>query len=96
MKTPTKDYYQILGIPENAEPDEIKKTYRRLAVEHHPDRNPNDPKSENRFKEITEAYGVLMDPVKRKEYDQFRSGPFSGSPKGPHFNYSQQEILQHE
>ncbi|TDJ52113.1 MAG: J domain-containing protein [Nitrospina sp.] len=94
MKTPTKDYYQILGIPENAKPDEIKKTYRRLAVEHHPDRNPNDPKSENRFKEITEAYGVLMDPVKRKEYDQFRSGPFSGSPKGPHFNYSQQEIFE--
>ncbi len=94
MKTPTKDYYQILGVPENAEPDQIKKTYRKLAVEHHPDRNPNDPKSENRFKEITEAYGVLMDPVKRKEYDQFRSGPFSGSQKGPHFNYSQQEIFE--
>lgn len=94
MKTPTKDYYQILGIPENAEPDQIKKTYRKLAVEHHPDRNPNDPKSEDRFKEITEAYGVLMDPVKRKEYDQFRSGPFSGGQNGPHFNYSQQEIFE--
>ena len=94
MKTPTKDYYQILDVPENAAPDQIKKSYRKLAVEHHPDRNPNDPKSEDRFKEITEAYGVLMDPVKRKEYDQFRSGFFSGGQKGPHFNYSQQEIFE--
>ena len=94
MKTPTKDYYQILGVPEDAAPDQIKKSYRKLAVEHHPDRNPNDSKSEDRFKEITEAYGVLMDPIKRKEYDQFRSGFFSGSQKGPHFNYSQQEIFE--
>ena len=94
MKTHTKDYYQILDVPENATPEQIKKSYRKLAVEHHPDRNPNDPKSEDRFKGITEAYGVLMDPVKRKEYDQFRSGFFSGGQKGPHFNYSQQEIFE--
>ena len=94
MKTPTKDYYQILGIPENAEAEQIKKAYRKLAVEYHPDRNPNNPTSEEKFKDITEAYGVLMDPVKRKEYDRFKSNPFSGSQSGPHFNYSQQEIFE--
>ena len=94
MKTHTKDYYLILGVSEQATEVEIKKTYRKLALEHHPDRNPNDPKSEERFKDITEAYGVLMDPVKRKEYDQFRKNPFSGGQGGPQFRYSQQEIFE--
>ena len=67
-----KDYYKILGIPENALDVEIKKTYRKLALEHHPDQNKNDPKSEEKFKQITEAYGVLIDPQKRKEYDHFQ------------------------
>ena len=59
-----------------------------MALEHHPDRNPNDPKSEDRFKEITEAYGVLMDPLKRKEYDRFRASPFTGAQGEPQFRYS--------
>jgi len=94
MKTHTKDYYQILGVSDQATEDQIKKSYRKLALEHHPDRNPNDPKSEERFKEITEAYGVLMDPQKRKEYDQFRKNPFRGTQGGPQFRYSQQEIFE--
>jgi len=94
MNTHTKDYYQILGTPEQATEEQIKKAYRKLALEHHPDRNPNDPKSEDRFKEITEAYGVLMDPLKRKEYDRFRASPFTGAGGGPQFRYSQQEIFE--
>jgi len=94
MKTHSKDYYQLLGVPENASEETIKKSYRKLALTHHPDRNPNDPKSEDRFKEITEAYGVLMDPLKRKEYDRFRASPFTGAAGGPQFRYSQQEIFE--
>ena len=94
MKTHNKDYYQILSVPDKSTDEEVKKAYRQLALEHHPDRNPNDPKSEDRFKEITEAYGVLMDPQKRAEYDRFRASPFTGSQGGPQFSYSQQEIFE--
>ena len=94
MKTHTKDYYRILAVPEQATEEHIKKSYRKLALEHHPDRNPNDPQSEERFKEITEAYGVLMDPLKRREYDQYRANPFGGAQGGPQFRYSQQEIFE--
>ncbi|CCQ91280.1 putative Chaperone protein DnaJ [Nitrospina gracilis 3/211] len=92
MKTHTKDYYQILGVAEAASSEEIKKAYRKLAVETHPDRNPNDPKAEERFKDITEAYGVLMDPKKRQEYDMFRR--LGGGQSGRQFNYTQQEIFE--
>ncbi len=94
MTTHTRDYYRILGIPEQAREEQIKKAYRQLALEHHPDRNPDDPNSEERFKEITEAYGVLMDPLKRKEYDRFRESPFTGAQGEPQFRYSQQEIFE--
>ena len=74
----SKDYYQILGVPENAGADEIKKAYRRLAKQNHPDANRNDPQAAERFKEIGEAYGVLSDDAKRKQYDQVRKNPFAG------------------
>src|SRR6476661_5800713 len=66
-----KDYYNILGVKKDAKADEIKKAYRRLARKHHPDVNPNDKVSEDKFKEVQEAYDVLSDEKKRKVFDRF-------------------------
>jgi molecular chaperone DnaJ len=75
-----KDYYQLLGVPDTASVDEIKKAFRRLAKQYHPDRNPNNPPAAERFKEITEAYDVVSDAAKRKKYDQLRKyGAFAGA-----------------
>lgn len=90
----TQDYYKILCVPENSSEADIKKAYRKLAIECHPDHNPNDPKAEEKFKEITEAYGVLMDPLKRREYDRFRSGFYAGADSSSQFRYSQQDIFE--
>lgn len=65
-----KDYYKSLGIERKANDEDIKKAYRKLAMKYHPDRNPDDPKAEEKFKEINEAYQVLSDPEKRSRYDQ--------------------------
>lgn len=66
-----RDYYEVLGVPKDAPKDDIKKAYRRLAIQNHPDKNPGDKASEERFKEATEAYEVLGDDKKRQTYDQF-------------------------
>lgn len=74
-----KDYYKILGVSENASLDDIKKAYRKLAKEYHPDARGGDKRAEERFKNISEAYAVLKDPQKRKEYDFLRKNPFGAS-----------------
>ena len=66
-----RDYYELLGVPRDATEAEIKKAYRQLAFQHHPDRNPNNREAEERFKEISEAYAVLSDREQREQYDRF-------------------------
>ncbi len=77
-----RDYYKTLGVDKKATQDDIKKAYRKLARQYHPDRNPGDPKAEERFKEISEAHDVLGDPEKRKKYDRGGSAFPGGNPFG--------------
>ena len=73
-----RDYYEVLGIDRNASPEDIKKAYRKKAIEYHPDKNPGDKEAEEKFKEAAEAYDVLSDPQKRARYDQFGHAGMSG------------------
>jgi curved DNA-binding protein len=82
-----KDYYAVLGVPRDATAEAIKKSYRKLALKYHPDKNPGDKKAEEKFKEITEAYAVLSDAEKRKQYDQFGETGF-------HQRFSQEDIFR--
>ncbi len=79
---PPKDYYEVLGVPRNASEQEIKSAYRRLALKHHPDRNPGDTQAEERFKEAAEAYGVLGDSDKRRRYDAYGHAGLGGASQG--------------
>jgi curved DNA-binding protein len=83
----TKDYYKILGVSKSASPQEIKKAYRKLALQYHPDRNKGDKASEAKFKEISEAYAVLSDAEKRKQYDIFGAEGFGQ-------RFSQEDIFR--
>ena len=82
-----KDYYTTLGVERTADAASIKKAYRKLAQKYHPDRNPDDKSAEDRFKEITEAYAVLSDQEKRRQYDQFGANGF-------HQRFSQEDIFR--
>ena len=79
--TAKRDYYEVLGIDRSATPQDVKKAYRRLAVKFHPDKNPDDPRAEESFKEAAEAYGVLGDPDKRAIYDQYGHEGLKGGPQ---------------
>jgi curved DNA-binding protein len=89
-----KEYYKILDLSANASEEEIRKAYRRLALIYHPDRNPGDATAEERFKEIAEAYGVLMDPAKRAAFDRLRDTSSSRQQGVSGFGFSQEEILR--
>jgi curved DNA-binding protein len=82
-----KDYYAVLGIDKNAGEEQIKKAYRKLAIKYHPDKNPGDQQAEERFKEVSEAYAVLSDPEKKRQYDQFGDTGF-------HQRFSQEDIFR--
>jgi curved DNA-binding protein len=82
-----KDYYKILGVARDATPEALKKQYRKLAMEYHPDRNKGNKEAEEKFKDINEAYAVLSDPQKRKQYDTFGSTRFRQ-------RFSQEDIFQ--
>ena len=75
--TDKRDYYEVLGVGRNASEEEVKRAYRKLAVKFHPDKNPDDPQAEEKFKELGEAYDVLMDPQKRAAYDRFGHSAFA-------------------
>jgi molecular chaperone DnaJ len=77
-----RDYYEVLGVGKNASADEVKKAYRKKALQYHPDKNPGDKESEEKFKEAAEAYEVLRDPNKKQRYDQFGHAGVSGAGAG--------------
>src|SRR6188508_2001443 len=77
-----RDYYEILGVQKNASADEIKKSYRKVAMQYHPDRNPGDKAAEEKFKEAAEAYEVLSDADKKAQYDRFGHAGVSGNGRG--------------
>ena len=98
----TKDFYQVLGVSDSASAADIKKAYRRLAKQYHPDANPDNPQAAERFKEISEAHATLSDPDKRKQYDNMRrlgafdpamrgaggAGPRAGTPSPEDFEFN--------
>ncbi len=83
-----RDLYEVLGLSREAAKDEVKKAYRKIAFENHPDRNPGDKAAEQRFKEATEAYEVLRDPQKRAQYDRYGHAGVEGAPAGGGFDFS--------
>lgn len=87
-----RDYYEILNVPRSASADEIKKAYRKMALKYHPDKNPDDPTAEGKFKEAAEAYEVLSDAEKKQRYDRYGHDGVKGMPGGG-FNMSMDDIF---
>ena len=85
MAEQKRDYYEVLGVDKGADDATIKKAYRQLAKKYHPDMNPGDKEAEKKFKEASEAYAVLSDPDKRRQYDQFGHSAFEGGGAGGGF-----------
>ena len=82
MAEAKRDYYEVLGVSRDADDATLKKAYRQLAKKYHPDMNPGDAEAERKFKEASEAYAVLSDPDKRRQYDQFGHAAFEGGGAG--------------
>jgi DnaJ-class molecular chaperone len=89
-----KDYYKILELNKDASDEQIRKAYPKLALRYHPDHNPGDSSAEERFKQIAEAYGVLIDPAKRSRYDQWLRAGARERAAGGGFHYSQEQVFQ--
>lgn len=89
-----RDYYEILDVPRTATPEEIKKAYRKMAIKYHPDKNPDDPGAEAKFKEAAEAYEILSDADKKQRYDRYGHDGVKGMPGGG-FNMSMDDIFSH-
>lgn len=92
MAEQKRDYYEVLGVEKNADDDTLKKAYRTLAKKYHPDMHPDDKEAEAKFKEASEAYAVLSDPEKRKQYDQFGHAAFDGSGGAGGFDFNSMDF----
>lgn len=95
MADTKRDYYEVLGVEKNATAEEIKKAYRKKAIQYHPDKNPGDKKAEEKFKEAAEAYDVLSNPDKRARYDRFGHAGMGGAAGGGSYSASMDDILSH-
>ena len=92
MAEQKRDYYEVLGVEKGADDAAIKKAYRALAKKYHPDMNPDDPNAEAKFKEASEAYAVLSDADKRRQYDQFGHAAFDQMNGGAGFDFSDSDL----
>lgn len=92
MAEQKRDYYEVLGVEKNADDEALKKAYRKLAKKYHPDMNPGDAEAEKKFKEASEAYAVLSDPDKRRQYDQFGHAAFDGAGGAGGFDFGSMDF----
>ncbi|MFM1884622.1 MAG: hypothetical protein RL168_806, partial [Bacteroidota bacterium] len=90
-----RDYYEVLGVTKSASADEIKKAYRKLAIQYHPDKNPGDAEAEDKFKEAAEAYEVLSNAEKKQKYDQFGHQAFGAGSGGFGGGMNMDDIFSH-
>ena len=92
MAEQKRDYYEVLGVAKDATDEDLKRAYRKLAKKYHPDMNPGDKEAEAKFKEASEAYAVLSDAEKRRQYDQFGHAAFDGSGGFGGFDFNQTDF----